>query len=105
MTLNSRTRAAIAATAFFAALAAGDLIDSGTHGPTAPAPAASSCTVFAGRSGSLPCTNKYANTPDSRLARQIAGRTVTGCALGMIQGGLAGLPIGCLSGVVANIPW
>lgn len=66
---------------------------------------ASSCQVFAGRGGSLPCTNKYANTSDSKAARQVAGTTVTGCALGLAGGGPVGAGFGCLGGLLSNIPW
>lgn len=66
---------------------------------------AASCSVFAGRSGSLPCSNKYANTPDSKAARQVAGTTVTGCALGLVGGGPVGAIWGCVGGLISNIPW
>lgn len=61
--------------------------------------------VFAGRSGSLPCANPYANTPDSQEARKVVGTTITGCLIGLLSGGPAGAGYGCLGGLASNIPW
>lgn len=105
-TRTSRTRRTwIVATTLAATAATGSLwADLSATPATSPAPTAAGCHVFAGRAGYVPCSQNY-NDPQDRAARTFVGRTGTGCALGLIFGGPAGVLGGCVSGAASNIPW
>jgi hypothetical protein len=100
--INGRTKGALAGAALVVGVATGGLWTSGV-GPTHTTEAAS-CTVFAGRAGTIPC-NSGQNRPDNQQAQQVVGRTLTGCLLGLVGGGGAGVVPGCLGGLASNIPW
>lgn len=100
---SGRRRGVIVGTALLASLLGGGIWNASV--PAHSTPEAATCQVFAGRAGQLPCRNPYANTPDSRFARQFVGTTGTGCLLGLIFGGPAGAAAGCVSGAAGNIPW
>lgn len=101
-TLSGRTKGAIVGIGLFAGVVSGGLW---TSEPASAQPQADGCTVMAGRAGALPCTNPYANTPDSREVRKVVGQTFTGGVLGLLSGGPGGALYGAIGGAAAAIPW
>lgn len=93
----------MAGAALLVGIATGGLYLSDAPAGSPQPPAASCQQVFAGRAGTLPsCRTVY---PDDGTARKVVGTTMTGCAIGLFGGGLAGAVWGCLGGFASNIPW
>lgn len=100
--MNTRKRTAIGAclALLVAGLTGGFWADLGQPSH----PQAATCHVFAGRAGQLPCGS--ANDPEDRMARQIVGTTLVGCAIGLASGGNPiSMAWGCFSGAAGNILW
>lgn len=94
---SGRARGAIAGVALLVSLGVGVAIDS-----TAPSghPQSASCRVFAGRSGSLPCSK---SDPTSRAIGRDLATFGAGCLSGLIAGGPAGIAPGCFSGALGTV--